>query len=114
MGVINTFDVPETLSKQMESVLKKQDGFLAVRLFDKDPSVQSESCTAEQYVHEILEGAALIADTINASSVSFYSSNNWYVPQDTDVKMHFKSTPVYFIPVETSLYPQGGVAEFQN
>jgi electron transport complex protein RnfC len=112
MGVINTFDVPATLSKQMEPVLKKQDGFLAIRLFDKDPSVQSETCTAEQYVNEILEGAALIADTINASSVFFlYGANNWYVPQDTDVKMHFKSTPVYFIPVETSLYPQGGIGE---
>ncbi len=112
MGVINTFDVPETLSLQMESALKKQQGLLAVRLFDKDPGIQTESCTAEQYSTEILEGAAILADTINASAVVFlYGSNNWYIPQETDVKMFFKATPVYFIPVQTNLYPQGGLTE---
>lgn len=115
MGVINTFDVPTTLSEQMEAVYKKHDGCLAVRLYDKDPSVQAETCTAEQYVNEILEGSAFIADTINAESVYFlYSANSWYVPQDTDVKIYFKSTPVYFIPVDTSLYPQGGIFEITD
>lgn len=115
MGVINTFDAPATLSHQMEAVLKKQEGLLAVRLFDKDPGVQAESCTAEFYVNEILEGAAIIADTIHASSVVFlYGANNWFVPQDTDIKLLFKSTPVHFIPVQTTEYPHGGLSEITS
>ncbi len=114
LGVINTFDIPVTLSPQIENAVKKE-GVLAVRLFDKDPSIQTEICTAEKYVNEILEGSAIIADTINARCVVFlYAQNNWFVPPDTDIKIHFKSMPVYFIPVQNHVYPQGGITEISQ
>lgn len=113
MGVINTFNEPKSLANEIYENQKKS-GVIVVRLFDIDPSYYNDGYIADNLTRELLEGSAIIADTANAEALVFaYSSNDWKIPEETEVKRFFRSIPVYYVPINTSVYPCGSENELQ-
>jgi electron transport complex protein RnfC len=107
-SVLNTFDAPQMLASQIEKLQNKKTNTLALRLFNADPSIASDLFISQQYTEEILEGASLLADSINAKSVFvLYADANFIAPNDILIKKLFRHIDVYFIPVKTQYYPQG-------
>lgn len=110
MGIINTFSKPCSLALQL-SKKSQRNQTLVVRLFDSDPSYYTDGFIAEFYKDHVLEGSAIIADTMNAKSVIFlYSKDKWLIPEENQLK-YFKSMQVSFVPVNDELYPAGTVRE---
>lgn len=111
-GVLNTFSKPQVLAAQIEKLQNKRSNCLALRLYNEDPSIITESFITQQYTEKVLEGAALVADSINAKSVYIlYAQDLFIVPNDILVKKFFRYIDAHFVPVKTHQYPQGS---FQN
>ena len=70
-GVINTFDVPCSIAREILSFsdTKNDEMVLSVRLFDADPSCCTDSFIASKKMAEILEGAAVIAKALSAVKI---------------------------------------------
>lgn len=113
MGVINTFNKPTNLASDVYACQKKS-GVIVVRLFDIDSSYYIDEFIADNLVRELLEGSVIVADTANAEALIFaYSSDNWKIPEETDVKRFFRSIPVFYVPINTNIYPCGTENELE-
>lgn len=114
-GILNTFGKTEVLAHQIEKLQNKRSNCLGIRLYNADPSIATEIFIAQHYTEKILEGASLVADSINAKTVYvLYSQDNFIVPSDILVKKFFRYIDVHFIPVKTQYYPQGSLHDMQT
>ncbi len=95
-GVINTFDTPCSISRE---ILSLNDNYnsrnaLSVRLFDADPSVCTDSFIAAQKTQEVLEGAAVVAKAMNAEKIFVFYDKAMKMPSPVPFeKMEFINVP---------------------
>ncbi|MBO5137317.1 MAG: hypothetical protein J6B81_02315 [Spirochaetaceae bacterium] len=104
-GVINTFSSPYPLAMQLDaSTQLKNDVIVAVRLFDQDPSCVTDRFIANTYLEQVVEGAQVVATSINASAVVFFK------PMDLNIEIPVDECKIksFVLSVDTSKYPCGG------
>ncbi|ULQ60025.1 SLBB domain-containing protein [Brucepastera parasyntrophica] len=115
-GVICTFEHPDPLVPLIRAAKKKGRPVLVVRLFDLDPTCQTDSMLAEQYFSIILEGAAIIARALDASAVLFVYSgkekNQFTISADISSEL-FHKRKILFRRVEAR-YPSGNTGCFNE
>lgn len=105
-GVVNTFLDSFALSTQIRNRSTRNDLILCVRLFDEDPSRDTDSFVAAQYKEFVLEGTAIIAKALNAKGVLFAQSK--YDADEYAVSWSKKSdVPYMTVNVDTKKYPAG-------
>ncbi|MCM1320743.1 MAG: 4Fe-4S dicluster domain-containing protein [Bacteroides sp.] len=110
MGVINTFREPRSLGEELQQRTVPRNQVLVVRLYDPEPDCSVDSFIAEHYQKSVFEGAAIIADTMNARFVVFlYAENNIILPEEKTMQDLFKTAQTVFVPMSVSKYPCGTV-----
>ena len=95
-GVINTFDTPRSLAREILALDNNYNSrpALSVRLFDADPSVCTDSFIAVKKTQEVLEGAAVIAKAMSAEIIFILYDKSIKIPaQTTYEKMVFINIP---------------------
>lgn len=70
-GVVSTFDEPEPLVHLIRAAKKHKKTIIVVRMFDLDPTCQLDSFLAEKFFVQVVEGAGLIAHSINTKEILF-------------------------------------------
>jgi len=112
MGIINTFEKNESLANQLDKIVtesKSQSAKpLVIRLFDKESDTSIESFIANQFKSQVLEGAAIIAEIINAPFVLFFSQKGEFsIPDESEYNDLFIKTKPEFIEKKIKNYPCG-------
>lgn len=108
MGIVNTFEKPISLSQQVEEAKNSARRPLVVRLFDNYPNICVDDFITKQYAKEVLEGTAILADTIDASHVVFVAKKDtWTLPDEIEIKKLFKAISVNVIYTDDKIYPNG-------
>lgn len=106
-GVINTFAKPEPLVPALRQAKKKGSAILAIRLFDGDPTVQLDSILADKMLDTVLEGTALIAKALDATSVYLiHNGKKWNGKRSGELESLFQKRKVYTIH-SRNRYPSG-------
>jgi len=106
-GVINTFERPTPLVPQLREARSAGKPILAIRLFDSDPTCQLDSFLYQNDSTVILEGAALIARSIDAETVYLvHSGKKWDGPEPNRLADIFQARRVVTVR-GGSRYPSG-------
>ena len=95
-GVINTFDTPCSIAREILSFSdnKKGEAILSLRLFDADPSVCTDSFIASQKLNEVLEGAAVVGKALCAAKIFVLHDKTLKKPENVLFKnMEFVKVP---------------------
>ena len=104
-GVVNSFDLSDVpLSTQIHECSLYTNRFLAVRMYDEDPSRVTDTFVAEKYTNEVIEGALIIAKAFEARAVAFVISKKSTVSADLFENINF---PRIVVSVDSDDYPQG-------
>ncbi len=109
-GIINTFNLlkPENLALLVKQAKNNSVQNIFVRLFDEDMSYYTDGFISDNYFPEVVEGARLIADTIGAKNVIFFTPEKFVLPPDDISGIDkYKSIQTHFISVKTRYYPAG-------
>ena len=90
-GVINTFDSPCSIARQILSFNDRKSGevVLSVNLFDVDPSCSTDSFIASKKMNEVLEGAAIIAKALSADKIFVLHGKSDKIPEFIPYKNMF-------------------------
>lgn len=97
-GIINTFDTPRSIAREILSLndTNRSEKILALRLFDADPSFSTDSFISTKKTKEVLEGAEIIAKALSAKTI--------FVLYDKELKdfsdLHYEN--MLFIKVPSS------------
>ena len=108
LGVVNTFMSNEarSLSTDIKSIKDSSDARIFVRLFDEDPSCQTDATLAKTQFDKILLGVDILKEIIGPKEIVFAYEKN-------DSKMQAAFLPLKqneinsFLPVDTKDYPSG-------
>lgn len=111
-GVLNTFKKPEPLFTQLKNFASKTNKTIVVRLFDDDPSRQTESFISEYYIDNILEGTAILAKATESKNIVFAISTTGKFSKNEETKAKFSSyfengERIEIVTVDTRKYPCG-------
>ncbi len=109
-GIVNTFNLlkPKNLSLMVKQAKNDSIQNIFVRLFDDDMSYYTDGFISDKFFPQVVEGARLIADTIGAKNVVFFTPENFILPSDEISGLDkFKSIKASFVPVKTKYYPAG-------
>lgn len=114
-GIINTFDDSHcSLAWQIDTAGPFCQT-LGVRLFDFDPSSSVDIIAAQLYQKEVLEGALICAQAMNADAILFfYCSDSWTMPEASELEDFFQRLPFLFMKTDCKLYPSASRRELQN
>ncbi len=112
MGIINTFEKNESLANQLDEIVEESKSHstkpLVVRLFDKESDTSIESFIANQFKAQVIEGAAIIAEIINAPFVLFFSQKGEFsIPEKAEYQDLFVKAKPQFIEKKIKNYPCG-------
>lgn len=115
MGVINTFEKPESLANQLNNIVntrEKEPSFvtppLVIRLFDNDPDTVIDQYITENFAKEVFEGAAILASILETKDVVFLAEKDtWNLPEASEVKKYFKNIQVHTVETDINIYPRG-------
>ncbi len=105
-GVSNTFGRGEDFASQIVNCKISKGRFLVVRMFDDDPSYETDSFVAGSYIKEVLEGAHIVAHTMKAQGIVFV------LPKKSEIDIsddEFGTLPVFKTYVDVTKYPSGFV-----
>lgn len=105
-GVRNTFGKPEDLAVQISNCKVQKGRFLVIRMFDDDPSYETDTFVAKKHTKEILEGAHIVSHALKAKGIVFA------LPQKSPVEIsadEFGTLPVFKIAMDDTRYPTGFV-----
>ncbi|MBO5607853.1 MAG: hypothetical protein J5930_08165 [Treponema sp.] len=103
-GVVNTFGSGEDLYRQIVRCNVSQGRFVIVRLFDDDPSHQTDTFVASHYTRQVLDGVHIVAQTLKAQGIIFA------VPRKSSIEIpsdEFGTMPVFTLEVDVRRYPSG-------
>ncbi len=103
-GVVNTFLNTIPLADQVKSTMDKKGQFLVVRLFDEDPSRETDTFIATHYTREVVTGAAIIACAMHASGIIFIKRKKSPIVIDPEI---LRNIPHYVLEADSSKYPTG-------
>ncbi|NLK46353.1 MAG: hypothetical protein GX297_06850 [Treponema sp.] len=109
-GVINTFYKSKPLAIDlMQQKLRKENRSIFLRLFDLDPTNQTDSFVAKTYTPQILEAMVILAHIIQPSAVYCLYDKSMNLQEDAAaMNTLFNTVPLHFIPVDILKYPRGG------
>ncbi|MCR4713291.1 MAG: 4Fe-4S dicluster domain-containing protein [Treponemataceae bacterium] len=81
-GVINTFDTPQSLAREILELNNDYNSrpALSVRLFDADPSICTDSFITVKKTQEILEGVEVIAKAMSAEKIFIFHDKSIKIP----------------------------------
>ncbi len=123
-GIINTFDTPLPLSVQIQHTRKKRRSVkenasaLMVRLFDSDPTYNTDEFLARTRLDEILLGAAITAKALGAARVILvYRAKKWFGPSEEELQKRFsavENSEIRLINAENSRCSCGNGRELIN
>jgi electron transport complex protein RnfC len=106
-GIVNTFTRPRSLRREIAELPKKKGCIIAVRLFDNDPSQNTDSFIAAHHASEIMEGAALLAYAVDAAGIVFlYDEEKLPSWRETYASFDYH-TAVCFVRITAKKYPSG-------
>lgn len=105
-GVVNTFNGETSLVEQILTCKIKHGRYLVVRMYDEDPSRQTDYFVASCYTKEVLEGASIIARVMKAHGIIFLLPKKGNVFIDNDI---VKDYAVLNVDVDNKKYPSGFV-----
>ena len=112
-GIINTFESPLPLAPQLRNAKKKGRPVLVVRLFDNDPTCQLDSFLVTNFLEIILEGCALIAKSVDATSVFLvHTEKKWSGPNEKKIQEIFLKQQVSLLRC-SDRYPSGNTGQFK-
>lgn len=108
LGVVNTFSMREatSLSSDIKKALESPEPRIFVRLFDEDPSCQTDSALSQSQFEKILTGIEILKETMKPKEIVFVHSKK-------DSAIQVKLLPLkedkqnLFLPIDTSQYPCG-------
>ena len=95
-GIINTFDTPCSIAREILSLSDTTGGevVLALRLFDADPSCRTDSFISLKRPKEVLEGAAIIAKALSAKLIFVLCDKELkHLAAESRENMHFITVP---------------------
>lgn len=95
-GVINTFDTPCSIAREILTYNDRKNGeiVLSLRLFDADPSCCTDSFISSKKMNEVLEGTAVIAKAISATKIFVLHDKTNKIPESLPYKqMTFIKVP---------------------
>ena len=78
LGVVNTFSVrePRSLAADIKAVKVFSDSRIFARLFDEDPSCQTDSTLAHVHLEKILAGVEILKEVMDPKEVVFVCPKN--------------------------------------
>ena len=78
LGVVNTFSVrePRSLAAEIKAVKDFSESRIFVRLFDEDPSCQTDSTLARVHLEKILTGVDILKEIMDPKEVVFACPKN--------------------------------------
>ena len=104
-GVANSFDLEDVpLSTQIHECTLSTNRFLAVRMYDEDPSRVTDTFVAEKFSNEVIEGSLIIAKAFEARGIAFAVSKKSHVSADEFENINL---PSIVVSVDSDDYPQG-------
>ncbi len=117
-GVINTFSSPVPLAVQLRSFRIQHPPappVLLVRLFDEDPTYDTDGFLSRVYLSHVLEGAAVTARAADVMSIILvHNSKEWSGPDEKELSDIFSHRKVRVLSMYGALYPNGNRRELVN
>lgn len=114
-GVVNTFSNTYCSSLELEvnKIRDEENKKLVVRLFDEDPSCETDSILTRSEIEKIATGIFITAKTSDVSEIVVAYSNNTKLPAIFDLfqKELFGYFPITYIEMKSKFYPAGGKRE---
>lgn len=114
-GVVNTFSNTYCSSLELEvnKIRDEENKKLVVRLFDEDPSCETDSILTRSEIEKIATGIFITAKTTDVNEIIIAYSNNSKLPAMFDIhqKELFGSLPITYIEMKSKYYPAGGKRE---
>lgn len=106
LGVVNTFSArePRSLSADIKAVKDFSESRIFVRLFDEDPSIQTDATLSRVHLDKILSGVEILKEIMNPKQVFFVCPKN-------DSKIQAALLPLrsdernITLPVDAKSYP---------
>ncbi len=103
-GIINTFDRPEPLYRQLAGLRIQSGRILVVRMFDEDPSRMTDTFVAARCTQEVFSGALITARAMRAVGIVFV------VPKKTQISIQpddFPNMQTFIVETDVKRYPVG-------
>lgn len=114
-GVHNTFFGYCGISSLVENVDIEKENILGVRLFDYDPSCVTDSFLFEKYTDEIVEGACILAKSINATKIIFfYNREQKEIVDEIDASEYAESYDFQFEKLYSNKFSYGTKEELNS
>lgn len=114
-GIRNTYKKDIYLGNQLSSFKPAYDSnnVLVARLYDADPSCETDRFIAKTYTKEVFEGLRIIAKVIHADAIIILHSKLLSFPEEIQ-SFNESNFSVSFIPVDAMKYPQGNTREINK
>ena len=107
-GIISTFEKPCSLASEISRVKSSSKRFVVLRLFDEDPSRQTDSFVSNRYPAQVAEGCSIIASALQAEGIIRVASKKDGSPITTEIKSRFfENIEHATVSADTSQYPCG-------
>ncbi len=108
LGVVNTFSMRKarSLSADIKAAMNFSSPKIFVRLYDEDPSCQTDSTLSKRCLEKILLGVEILKEIMNPGEVVFvHDKNNSQIEMKIAGLNEDKSS--LFLPMDTRNYPSG-------
>ena len=105
-GVQNTFGKRRDLATQISTCNVQKSRFLVVRMYDDDPSYETDSFVAGNCTREVLDGVHIVSQALRSRGIVFA------MPKKSSIEIpdgEFGTMPVLKIFVDDTRYPSGHV-----
>lgn len=114
-GVINTFSCNSYNSFEIDvnKIKEEQNKKLFVRLFDEDPSCDTDSILTRSDFDKIMTGIYITAKVcdVNEIVIAYSKKSNLLTMFNISQKELFESIPMTFLEIKSYEYPSGGKRE---
>ena len=114
-GVVNTFSNTYCSSLELEvnKIRDEENKKLIVRLFDEDPTCETDSILTRSEFEKIATGIFITAKTSDVNEIIIAYSNNFKLPTLLNIQQKdlFGSLPITYLEMDSKYYPAGGKRE---
>lgn len=114
-GVVNTFSNSycTSLEREINKIKDEADKKLIVRLFDEDPSCETDSILTRSELEKIATGIFITAKTADVDEIiiAYSASSKISTKLNLQEKELFGNIPVSYLEIDARYYPAGGERE---
>lgn len=110
LGIVNTFSMRNgrSLSTDIQTFLDSQGSIVFARLFDEDPTCQTDRVMANSNFEKIQKGIEIIKRVLNPEEIVFaIAKNSSLQAKLTALKSEIEDTKITVIQFDTRAYPIG-------